>query len=165
MATTPIASVRLPEELHPFWSALAREIKKRPELVGQIEQLLQGGEKSGADLEKRIERLEAAKKEMDRRISALENRREEHGQDLAQRIREASIEVAGGVNRRVKLSDLREKLADVDRQSLDQALIAMARTPNASLYEMDDRASVKKADRDAAIHIGGEPRHILWIRQ
>src|SRR5262249_37710921 len=44
-------------------------------------------------------------------------------QALRERIREAYLEVTGGrLNTRVLLSDLRERLKDIDRASLDEAL-------------------------------------------
>jgi hypothetical protein len=85
---------------------------------------------------------------------------------LRERIRKAYLEVTGNrLNTRALLSDLRGKLKDIDRAALDEALIQMQREQEASLYRLDNQAEITKADRAAAIYIGQEPRHILWIEQ
>ncbi|MFG1421537.1 hypothetical protein [Roseixanthobacter liquoris] len=83
---------------------------------------------------------------------------------LPKRIRDTYLAVTGGsLNVRVLLADLRPCLADVPRATLDAALIAMQREGNAILYRMDNSAALSGADRDAALSIAGEPRHMLWI--
>ena len=82
------------------------------------------------------------------------------------RIRQAYLELTGGrLNTRALLSDLRERLKDIDRPALDEALKQMQREEEASLYQLDNQVEVTDADRAAAIHFGGEPRHILWIER
>jgi len=63
------------------------------------------------------------------------------------------------------LADLREKLADIDRAALDEALKRMQRDEEASLYQLDNQVDITDADRAAAIYFGSEPRHILWIER
>lgn len=83
---------------------------------------------------------------------------------LRDRIRDTYLEVTGGhFNQRALLRDLRVKLPDVDRPSLDEALLQMQSEDGASLMQLDNRIDITDADRDAAIHIGNEPRHILWL--
>jgi hypothetical protein len=85
---------------------------------------------------------------------------------LKTRIRQAYLELTGGrLNTRALLSDLREKLKDIDRLALDEALKQMQRDEEASLYQLDNQVEVTDADRAAAIYFGGEPRHILWIER
>ncbi|MBB5048827.1 hypothetical protein HNR60_003597 [Rhodopseudomonas rhenobacensis] len=83
--------------------------------------------------------------------------------DLRQRIRDAYLAVAGGFNRRALLKDLRAKLPEIERSALDAALKQMQREQQASLMQLDNRIDVTDADREAAIQIGNEPRHIVWI--
>jgi hypothetical protein len=85
---------------------------------------------------------------------------------LRARIRQAYLELTGGrLNTRALLSDLRERLKDIDRPALDEALKQMQREEEASLYQLDNQVEVTDADRAAAIYFGGEPRHILWIER
>jgi hypothetical protein len=85
---------------------------------------------------------------------------------LRARIREAYLELTGGrLNTRALLSDLREKLSDIDRPALDEALKQMQQDEEASLYQLDNQVELTDADRAAAIYFGGEPRHILWIER
>jgi hypothetical protein len=85
---------------------------------------------------------------------------------LRARIRQAYLELTGGrLNTRALLSDLREKLKDIDRPVLDEALKQMQREEEASLYQLDNQVEVTDADRAAAIYFGAEPRHILWIER
>lgn len=82
------------------------------------------------------------------------------------RIRQAYLELTGGrFNRRALLRDIRGKLQDVERSTLDQALKRMQREQEASLYQLDNRIEVTDSDRDAAIYFGSEPRHLLWIER
>jgi hypothetical protein len=84
---------------------------------------------------------------------------------MRERIRAAYRSLAGGAfNKRVLLRELRDRLSDVSREALDDALLKMAREEGTSLVELDNRREITGADRTAAIQIGGEPRHILWIR-
>lgn len=83
---------------------------------------------------------------------------------LRERIRAAYLAITGGsFSRRALLRDLRERLPDVERAALDTALLRMQVDGDASLMQLDNRIEVTDADRAAAIHIGSEPRHILWI--
>ncbi|HEY0331646.1 MAG TPA: hypothetical protein VGC77_21415 [Rhodopseudomonas sp.] len=82
---------------------------------------------------------------------------------LREKIREAYLAVAGGFNRRALLKDLRRQLPDIERSALDDALKLMQREQQAALMQLDNRIEVTDADRDAAIQIGNEPRHIVWI--
>jgi hypothetical protein len=85
---------------------------------------------------------------------------------LRARIRQAYLELTGGrLNARALLSDLRLRLKDIDRPTLDEALKQMQRDEEASLYQLDNQVEVTDSDRDAAIYFGGEPRHILWIER
>ena len=81
-------------------------------------------------------------------------------------IRQAYLEATGGrLNTRALLADIRAKLHDIDRATLDEALKRMQREEEASLYQLDNRAELTDADRAAAIYFGSDPRHILWMER
>lgn len=80
------------------------------------------------------------------------------------RIRAACLDLAGGaLNTRVLLRDLRAKLPDIDRATLDAALKRMEQDDEVSLMPLDNRIEIGEADRAAALHVGREPRHIVWV--
>lgn len=85
--------------------------------------------------------------------------------DLPARIRAAYLDVTGGrLATRALLKDLRPRLPDVPREVLDEALKQMQRDQAAILYRLDNTVELTAADHAAALHITGEPRHILWIK-
>jgi hypothetical protein len=85
---------------------------------------------------------------------------------LRDRIRAAYLQVTGGsFNHRALLRDMRMRLGDIDRQVLDAALLRMQIDDDAALLPLDNRAEITDADREAAIQIGAEQRHILWIER
>jgi hypothetical protein len=85
---------------------------------------------------------------------------------VRERIRRAYLDVTGGrLNARALLRDIRDRCKDVDHTVLDETLRRMQVEQEASLYQLDNRAEITDADRAAAIHFGGEPRHILWIER
>ena len=83
--------------------------------------------------------------------------------DLRQRIRHAYHDVAGGFDRRVLLRDLRPMLSDIDRGLVDATMMQMLRDQEISLMQLDFRPDVSGEDHAAALHIGNEPRHLIWI--
>lgn len=86
--------------------------------------------------------------------------------DLPARIRGAYLDVTGGrLNMRALLRDVRLRLPDVPRERLDAALLALQREQKAILQRLDNTAAMTDGDRAAALHIAGEPRHILWISE
>jgi hypothetical protein len=83
---------------------------------------------------------------------------------LRERIRAAYLALTGGsFNKRALLADIRRRLPDVDRDALDDALVRMQRQDDATLMQLDNRPDITQADREAAIQIGQESRHIVWI--
>ncbi len=85
--------------------------------------------------------------------------------DLWTRLRAAYLEATGGkLNARALLKDIRAKL-NIDRQTFDTALKAFQAEAKLQLYPSDNRLELTEADKAAAVMIGGEPRHILWIEQ
>jgi hypothetical protein len=85
---------------------------------------------------------------------------------LREQVRNAYLAVTGGIlNRRARLTDIRKHLPRVDRGDLDNALVLMQRNGEATLMQLDNRPDITPADEEAAIQIGQEARHILWISQ
>lgn len=85
---------------------------------------------------------------------------------VRERIRKAYLEVTGNrFNARALLRDVRDRLSIIDRATQDEALKRMQLEQEAALYQLDNRAEITDADRAAAIDIGQEPRHILWIER
>lgn len=85
--------------------------------------------------------------------------------DLWAQLRAAYLQATGGkLNTRALLKDIRARL-DVDRPTLDAALKAYQADAKLQLYPSDNRLELTEADRAAAVQIGGEPRHIVWIEK
>jgi hypothetical protein len=83
---------------------------------------------------------------------------------LREKIRAAFLDLTGGkFNTRVRLCDLRAKLRDLDRATLDEALLAIASEEGTVLMQLDNRVEITDSDREAVLRIGAEPRHLLWI--
>lgn len=84
--------------------------------------------------------------------------------DLATRIAQTAYELAGGKwNSRVLLRDLKARFPDVPNEVLDETLKRMQSEQGGVLYRQDNRAQLTEADHAAALHIAGQPRHMLWI--
>lgn len=66
---------------------------------------------------------------------------------------------------RVRLSELRPMLHRVPRDTLDGKLREMQRAKRLVLYPLDNPREIGSADRDAAISIGGDLVHIIYMRQ
>jgi hypothetical protein len=85
---------------------------------------------------------------------------------LSALVRKAYLDVTGNrINTRARLSHIRQKLNDVDRSALDEALKRMQREQQVALYPLDNKTEITDEDRTAAIYFGSEPRHILWIER
>ena len=83
---------------------------------------------------------------------------------LRERIRKAYLDATSGTfNARALLRDIRKRLPEVNREALDDALKRMQRDEDAHLMQLDNTIEITEADRAAALYIGREPRHILWI--
>jgi hypothetical protein len=84
---------------------------------------------------------------------------------LRQRIEDAYLAVTGGKkDEMVMLSDLRAKLADIDRKAVDAGLLHILQgDPKARLGQMTDPKRLTLRDREAAFSPGGELFDLLWI--
>lgn len=82
---------------------------------------------------------------------------------LDDRIRRAYTDLSPRPGGWVSLTRLRAELADTDRADVDEALRALARTPGVSLIPEENQKVLTAADRDAAITIGPEDKHLIAI--
>jgi hypothetical protein len=83
--------------------------------------------------------------------------------DVDGRIRAAYGQLASKPGAWVDLTALRGQLADVPKADLDRALKAMLRDDDVRLEPEPFGHRVGDAERQAAVHIGGEDRHKLAI--
>ena len=71
-------------------------------------------------------------------------------------------QVAPGTSGYVYLT-LRGQLDSVTRDALDAALQKMQRASKLVLFRLDNQREITDADREAALFVGGEPRHLLHM--
>jgi hypothetical protein len=81
--------------------------------------------------------------------------------DLTLRVSAAYQALAASPGELVNLRDLRERLADIPRSALDGALTAMFIAQRVSLIPQANRQALTAADRDSALRIGGEHKHLV----
>lgn len=84
---------------------------------------------------------------------------------LRKRIEAAYLALTGGrKNQSVRLAQLRAKLSDLDRATVDAALGRILKgDKTASLMRHDDPRQLDQADLEAAFNPSGEPFHVIWI--
>jgi hypothetical protein len=83
---------------------------------------------------------------------------------LRGRIRSAYLDITGGqLNTPVQLSDLRERLRDIDRVAIDEALRRMHLEQGTTLSGLNNPHEIMPAIREAALTFKGEPMYVLWI--
>lgn len=87
--------------------------------------------------------------------------------DLSARVSAAYFALSEGrPNSRVRLADLRRRLADVPREALDRELLRLDSSGVASLIWFDDPREVRPDDREAALLTpAGEERHIIYLER
>jgi hypothetical protein len=78
-------------------------------------------------------------------------------------IREAYAALAGEPDGWVRLADLRDQLDGLDRAEFDKALVALNRTKAVRIVPESDQKALTQRDRDAAVTIGNQARHLLAI--
>jgi len=83
--------------------------------------------------------------------------------DVERMVRHAYRELADGHAAPVRLRELRAKLDGVTKTDLDAELIRMADQPAVYLRATANQQLLTDEDRDAALRLGGEDRHILQI--
>jgi hypothetical protein len=78
-------------------------------------------------------------------------------------IRNVYTDLAGSDGRWIDLTEVRTRLSDLPRAEVDAALRDLIRDDRVRLEPEPFGHRIGPAERDAAIHIGGEDRHKLWI--
>ena len=79
-------------------------------------------------------------------------------------IRRAYLDITRAqLNTRVLLCDLRERLKDIDRASLDEALRRMHLEHGTTLSGLNNPQEITPAIREGALSFKGEPMYVLWI--
>ena len=81
------------------------------------------------------------------------------------RVRAAYRELTGGrFVSRVRLADLRTRLNDIPRDSLDRALLQMEREELLVCYPLDNLQELYPADEQAALlNSAGQQRHVIYM--
>jgi hypothetical protein len=85
--------------------------------------------------------------------------------DIAELIRAAYLRLASEPGKFVKLRELRAELSDVHRERLDSSLEGMYRAQQVNLVPQSNQQALTQADRESALRIGGEAKHMISIRQ
>jgi hypothetical protein len=83
--------------------------------------------------------------------------------DLTVRVENAYRTLAPGRGEFIKLRDMRERLADISRPALDATLAAMFTAQRVNLIPQSNQQALTAADRDSALRIGGEHKHLISI--
>jgi hypothetical protein len=83
--------------------------------------------------------------------------------DLEARLRAAYTALAAKPTAWVSLTRLRPFFADVLDADVDEALRRLNRAPDVTLVPEENQKSLTDADRVAAIHLGGQDKHLLAI--
>ena len=88
-------------------------------------------------------------------------------EDLDQLIESACLELGKGErNTRIRLSELRDRLAAVSREALDRRLLELAQQGRLQLYRLDNPLEIFAADQQAELQTAsGEPRHLVYLTQ
>jgi len=80
-------------------------------------------------------------------------------------IRSAYLALSGGQwETRVRLVHLRERLAAFPRNEQDAALLQMQAAGRLVLYRLDDPQDTFDADRAAALYLGSDARHLVYMK-
>jgi hypothetical protein len=84
--------------------------------------------------------------------------------NIEQHIRAACLELGGGRETvRIRIADLRKRLADVPSDQLTEGLRELSRRRELTLYPIDDPRQITPDDEAAAIRSStGVPQHILY---
>jgi hypothetical protein len=83
---------------------------------------------------------------------------------LRDRVRRAYLDVAGEkLNTRVLLSNLRERLKDIDRGSLDKTLSRMHLEEGTTLSGLNNPQEITAAIREGGLTFKGQPMYALWM--
>jgi hypothetical protein len=85
--------------------------------------------------------------------------------DIAELIKAAYLRLASEPGKFVKLRELRGELSNVPGVELDASLKEMYRAQQVNLVPQSNQQALTQADRESALRIGGEAKHMISIRQ
>lgn len=81
-------------------------------------------------------------------------------------IRDAYLALSGGQwETRVRLAPLRKKLTAFPKETQDQAFLSLQACGRLVLYRLDDPQDTFEEDRAAALYIGSDPRHLVYMKE
>jgi hypothetical protein len=83
--------------------------------------------------------------------------------DLTARVAAAYAVLSPGPGEFVKLSELRAHLVDIPRAALDSVLASMFTAQRVNLIPQANQSMLTAEDRDAALRLGGEHKHLISI--
>ena len=83
--------------------------------------------------------------------------------DAEDAIRAAYANMPKSADGWVGLADLRERLGGLDRATVDDALRAMVHRDGVRIIPVANSKALQPRDRAAALRIGEEDNHALWI--
>ncbi|RJO74860.1 hypothetical protein D5S18_15635 [Nocardia panacis] len=83
--------------------------------------------------------------------------------DVEVAVARAYADLTAGSGKPLRLAVLRERLGDVPRNEVDQALEVMGRRRDVHVRAEADQRALTTADHDAAVVLGGTARHLLTI--
>ncbi|HSC85921.1 MAG TPA: hypothetical protein VLC09_01570 [Polyangiaceae bacterium] len=72
------------------------------------------------------------------------------------------IKGLGATGQRIRIADVRGRLAELGRDELDAALLALQRAEKIIIYPLDNPSEITAADKGAALLIAGVPHHIVY---
>jgi hypothetical protein len=87
------------------------------------------------------------------------------GADVEAGIVAAYRVLAGEPGEFVRLAALRGRLGDISRTDTDEALAAMYRARRINLIPQSDQLTLTADDRESALRIGGEHKHLISIER
>ncbi|MFI5783009.1 hypothetical protein [Nocardia sp. NPDC051570] len=83
--------------------------------------------------------------------------------DVASQVEAAYAELTRKIGMPLRLSVLRERLDAIPRKDVDRALAVLARRGDVHVRAEADQKTLTDLDREAAVVLGGTPRHVLTI--
>ncbi|QIS21677.1 hypothetical protein [Nocardia terpenica] len=83
--------------------------------------------------------------------------------DVASLVEAAYMELTHGHGTALRLSALRERLDGVPRAEIDRGLELLAHRDSVHIRAESDQKTLTDQDREAALTLGGTPRHVLMI--
>jgi hypothetical protein len=85
--------------------------------------------------------------------------------DVTDRVEDGYRALAPADGAFVKLRELRARLADIARPDLDAVLTALFTSQRINLVPQSNQQALTDADRESALRIGGESKHLISIER